>query len=120
MDVDAHKLWVKRGGRSSSNPICPNVVCASTGCTLPLPAMGFYEPTYETGRAVRWRIGLAGGKPFAIAGLRRGWPEGAISLTVPTVNADSHPPLRRFNAPGKEKSGIVILPSEEWDDWLMC
>lgn len=35
------------------------VVCASR--TLALPAMAFYEPNYESGRAVRWRIGLAGG-----------------------------------------------------------
>lgn len=33
----------------------------------------FYEPDYETGKAVRWRIGMADGSPFAIAGLWREW-----------------------------------------------
>lgn len=35
----------------------------------------FYEPDYETGKAVRWCIGMADGSPFAIAGLWREWAE---------------------------------------------
>jgi putative SOS response-associated peptidase YedK len=36
-----------------------------------IPCEAFYEPNYETGKAVRWRIGMADGAPFAIAGLWR-------------------------------------------------
>ncbi|MFM0007620.1 SOS response-associated peptidase family protein, partial [Paraburkholderia dipogonis] len=36
-----------------------------------IPTERFYEPDYETGKAVRWRIGLASGEPLAIAGLWR-------------------------------------------------
>ncbi|MGN5479551.1 SOS response-associated peptidase family protein [Cupriavidus basilensis] len=54
-----------------------------------IPATGFFEPNYESGKPVRWRIGMADGKPFAIAGLWRAWPDGAVSFTMPTVNADS-------------------------------
>ena len=50
-----------------------------------IPCAGFYEPCYETGKAVRWRIGMGDGKPFAIADLWRSWngPEGAeLSFTM--------------------------------------
>jgi putative SOS response-associated peptidase YedK len=50
-----------------------------------IPCKWFYEPNYETGKAVRWKIGMADGLPFAIAGLWRAWdePEGqALSFTM--------------------------------------
>nr|WP_277049760.1 SOS response-associated peptidase family protein [Caballeronia mineralivorans] len=34
-----------------------------------IPCRSFYEPSYETGSAVHWRIGLERGKPLATAGL---------------------------------------------------
>lgn len=85
-----------------------------------IPATGFYEPNWETGKAVRWRIGLPGGEPFAIAGLWRAWPDGAVSFTMPTVNADSHPLMKRFHKPGDEKRGVIVLPRAAWNDWLDC
>lgn len=85
-----------------------------------IPATAFYEPNYESGKAVRWKIGLAGWEPFAIAGLWRSWPDGAVSFTMPTLNAETHPLMRRFHKPGDEKRGIVVLPRESWDDWLTC
>lgn len=85
-----------------------------------LPATAFYEPSWETGKAVRWKIGLPGGEPFAIAGLWRSWPDAGLSFTMPTLNADTHPLMRRFHKPGDEKRGVVILPPETWDDWLNC
>ncbi|WP_066730793.1 SOS response-associated peptidase [Cupriavidus sp. D384] len=90
-------------------------------CQLALiPATAFYEPNYESGKAVRWKIGLPGGEPFAIAGLWRAWPGGNVSFTMPTVNADHHPLMQRFHKPGDEKRGVVILPREDWDEWLKC
>jgi putative SOS response-associated peptidase YedK len=83
----------------------------------------FYEPNYEAGKPVRWRIGLASGEPFAIAGLWREWkdPDGlAYSFTMLTLNADEHPLLNRFHAPGKEKRGVVMLPRDGYGDWLAC
>ncbi|PLP98016.1 SOS response-associated peptidase family protein [Cupriavidus pauculus] len=93
---------------------------ASIPVILPLPATAFYEPNWETGKAVRWKIGLPGGEPFAIAGLWRAWPDGAVSFTMPTLNADSHPLMKRFHKPGDEKRGVVLLPREDWEDWLHC
>jgi hypothetical protein len=32
---------------------------------------------------------------------------------MPTLNADSHPLMKRFHKPGDEKRGIVILPPSD-------
>ena len=89
-----------------------------------VPCMGFFEPCYETGKAVRWQIGMADGAPFAVAGLWRPWkePDGRVtySFTQITVNADRHPLLRRMHKPGDEKRSLVILPEALYDDWLNC
>lgn len=85
-----------------------------------LPATAFFEPNWESGKAVRWKIGLPGGEPFAIAGLWRTWPDGAVSFTMPTLNADGHPLLQRFHKPESEKRGVVVLPRDDWEEWLTC
>lgn len=90
-------------------------------CLVPMHA--FYEPNWETGRHVRWRIGMAGEAPFAVAGLYRRWSEGegsGYSFTQLTVNADQHPLMRRFHKPGDEKRSLVIVPANDYDAWLRC
>jgi len=60
---------------------------------------------------------------FAVAGLWRQWDGGAgpeYSFTQLTINADDHPLMRRFHKPGDEKRALVIVPQDEWDDWLSC
>ncbi|QNB10838.1 SOS response-associated peptidase [Paraburkholderia tropica] len=86
-----------------------------------IPCEAFYEPDYETGKAVRWRIGMADGSSFAIAGLWREWAEEggkAFSFTMLTVNAAEHPLMSRFHKPGDEKRSVVIVPRNEYDGWL--
>jgi putative SOS response-associated peptidase YedK len=90
-----------------------------------IPCRRFYEPDYETGKAVRWRIGMADGSPLAIAGLWREWKDLAdgsmsTSFTMLTVNADEHPLMKRFHRPGAEKRSVVIVPPTEYEDWLNC
>ena len=86
-----------------------------------VPATSFYEPNYEAGpKSVRWRIWLKDEPEFAMSGLWRDWPDGALSFTMLTINSDKHPLMNRFHAPGKEKRMIVIVPRAEWDDWLTC
>jgi len=87
-----------------------------------IPAEVLYEPCYETGRAMRWAIRRADGKPMGIAGL---WEqklddtgEPTWSMTMLTINADDHPLMRRFHKPGDEKRSVVILPDDAWGDWL--
>jgi putative SOS response-associated peptidase YedK len=89
-----------------------------------VPAEAIFEPNYETGKAVRWRIHRADGEPLYIAGLWDIWraPNDAevLSFTMLTTNADGHPFMRRFHKPDDEKRCVVILEPEEIDLWLDC
>ncbi|MBM2886457.1 SOS response-associated peptidase family protein [Chromobacterium phragmitis] len=91
-------------------------------CLVPMQA--FYEPCYESGKAVRWRIGMADNKPFAVAGLWRSWKEmdGSLSnsFTQLTINADAHPLMSRMHKPDAEKRTLVIVSADEYDAWLTC
>jgi putative SOS response-associated peptidase YedK len=91
-------------------------------CLLPMEA--FYEPNWETGRHIRYRVGMADKSPFAVAGLYREWPEdhGRVSwsFTQLTVNADAHPLMKRMHRPDDEKRSMVIVPAADYDDWLAC
>jgi putative SOS response-associated peptidase YedK len=87
-----------------------------------IPADAFFEPSYETGKPVRWRIASADDMPLAIAGIWEQWraPEGrtVISFSMLTINADAHPVMSRFHAPGDEKRSVVLLAPEQITPWL--
>lgn len=89
-----------------------------------IPAAAIFEPCYESGKAVRWRIERFDGKPMGIAGLweRRLTDDGrpSWSMTMLTINADNDPVFRRFHKPDDEKRSVVILPDGAWGDWLRC
>jgi putative SOS response-associated peptidase YedK len=83
----------------------------------------FYEPSYESGKAVRWKIELASGDPFGIACLWDRWTDPAsgervVSFSMLTVNADDHPVMKQFHKHGDEKRTPVIIPPEFHDTWL--
>lgn len=87
-----------------------------------IPASAIYEPCYESGKAIRWRIERADGKPMGIAGI---WERGikaeglpSWSMSMLTINADGHPVMQRFHKPADEKRSVVILPDDAWGDWL--
>ena len=89
-----------------------------------IPAEAIYEPNWESGKAVRWRISRADGVPMGIAGLWGWWraPDGRelLSFTMLTVNADDHALMKRFHRPGEEKRMVVILDEADHDAWLEC
>lgn len=89
-----------------------------------IPADAIYEPCYESGKAVRWRIERADGRPMGIAGIweRRIKDDGlpSWSMSMLTINADGHPVMGRFHKPEDEKRSVVILPDDAWGDWLRC
>ena len=89
-----------------------------------VPAEAVYEPCYETGRAVRWRITKAGGAPMGIAGVYRRWrsPDGSSQWTFAmlTVSGAGHPVYERMHRPGDEKRMVLILDPAEYDRWLQC
>ncbi len=83
----------------------------------------FYEPSYESGKAERWKIELASGDPLAIACLWDRWTdpvsgERVVTFSMLTVNADAHPVMKRFHKPGDEKRTPVIIAPELHDTWL--
>ena len=83
----------------------------------------FYEPSYESGKAVRWKIQLATGDPFAIACLWDRWKdpqtgEVLVSFSMLTVNADEHPVMRQFHKSGDEKRTPVVMAPHLHDHWL--
>lgn len=84
-----------------------------------VPATAFYEPCYETGKAVWWRIARANGALMAIAGLweRKPWEDGlpSWSFTLLTVNAEAHSLMRRFHKPADEKRTVVVLHGHALD-----
>jgi putative SOS response-associated peptidase YedK len=83
----------------------------------------FYEPSYVTGKAERWRIELASKEPFGIASLWETWTdpksgELVTSFTMLTVNADKHPVMKQFHKTGDEKRTPVIIQPEDYSRWL--
>lgn len=89
-----------------------------------VPAEGFYEPNWESGKAVRWFIQQPGEVPMGIAGIYRSWraPDGRelFTFAMLTVNADAHPVMRRFHRPGEEKRMVVIVEPRDHGRWLTC
>jgi len=83
----------------------------------------FFEPNWETGKAVRWRIERSDGQPMGVASIWDRWTDptsGEIvtSFSMLTVNADGHPVMGRFHRPGDEKRSVVVLPPEQFQAWL--
>jgi putative SOS response-associated peptidase YedK len=91
-------------------------------CIVPVEAV--FEPNWESGDCVRWRIARDDGRPLAVAGLYTQWksPEGErrFTFTMLTVNADAHAFYRRFHRPGEEKRMPAFLDPHEYGPWLAC
>lgn len=89
------------------------------------PMLDCFEPCWETGRAVRWRIRLAEAPLFGAAGLHESWTDpqtGELrrSFTLLTVNADDHALMGRMHRPQDEKRMLVLLRPEAWSTWLQA
>ena len=90
-----------------------------------VPAESIFEPSYETGKAVRWRIYQPGSVPMGIAGIYTPWRNAEdgqemFSFAMLTVNATGHPVMQRFHKAEDEKRMVVILDPAEYDEWLTC
>ena len=87
-----------------------------------VPMAAFYEPDYETGKALRWKIERRDKRAFTAAAIWDFWKrptgEGLHSFSMLTINADDHPVMGRFHKPGDEKRSLVIVPPERRDEWL--
>jgi putative SOS response-associated peptidase YedK len=83
---------------------------------------GFYEPDYETGKPIRWRIERQDQDMFTVAAIWDYWrspdDSGLTSFSMLTINADGHAVMGRFHAPGDEKRSLVIIPPGHREGWL--
>ena len=88
-----------------------------------VPMQNYFEPCWETGRSVRWRIEEAEGALLWAAGLHEQWRdphsrEAVHSFTLLTRNADGHPLLGRMHRPGDEKRQVCTVPQALAGQWL--
>ncbi|MEX0141179.1 SOS response-associated peptidase family protein [Massilia sp. LMS1-1-1.1] len=84
-----------------------------------IPAANFFEPNYETGKPVRWRIERVDGGTVAIAGIWEYRPtDQLLSFSMLTINADGHPLMQRFHKPDDEKRMVMILDPDQYQGWL--
>jgi len=89
-----------------------------------IPAESFFEPSYESGQAVRWKLSRFDDAPLGIAGIWEWRPNGGpedqplVSFSMLTMNADTHALMRRFHQPQDEKRMLVVLDPSEYAAWL--
>ena len=86
-------------------------------------ADAFYEPCYESGKAVRTQIQQVNREPMAIASIWDTWTEPEtgeliVSFSMLTIKAGKHPLMNRCHKPEDEKRTVVPLRPELFHDWL--
>jgi putative SOS response-associated peptidase YedK len=86
-------------------------------------AEAFYEPCYESGKAVRTKIQQVNCEPMAIASIWDTWTEPEtgeliVSFSMLTIEASKHPVMNRCHKPEDEKRTVVPLRPELFNDWL--
>ncbi len=86
-------------------------------------ADAFYEPCYESGKAVRTKIFQANREPMAIASIWDTWTEPEtgeliVSFSMLTIEASKHPVMNRCHKPEDEKRTVVPLKPDLFQDWL--
>lgn len=89
-----------------------------------IPVQAFYEPNYETGNPIRWRIEREDHAVFGLAGIWEVRPgingDAWWSYSMLTINADGHPLMQRFHKPHDEKRSVVVLADDAWGEWMMA
>jgi putative SOS response-associated peptidase YedK len=90
-------------------------------CLVPMEQ--FFEPCWDTGKAVRWSIHRRDRQPFCAAAIWDCWTdpssgEQTESFSLLTINADRHPIMGKFHRPGDEKRSLVVLAQPDWKQWL--
>lgn len=88
-----------------------------------VPMLNYFEPCWESGRAVRWRVEAADGQPLLAAALHEHWlqpdtGEPVHSFSLLTANADKHALLNRMHRPGDEKRQLRLIGVSEGAEWL--
>lgn len=118
----ARQTYNARSETVAEKPSFRNAWRKQQFCLIPLES--FYEPNYESGKAVRWQISASNQQPLAVAGIWEWRPAKVdgqgelLSFSMLTINADQHPLMQRFHKPEDEKRMLVIVPPEQYPLWL--
>ena len=116
----AQRTYNARSETVASKPSFRDAWKKAQHCIIPAEAL--YEPDWRSGRAIPTRIARADGEPMGIAGLWASWksPRGELiySYTMLTINATGHPMMKHFHKPLDEKRMLVILPDDDYENWL--
>lgn len=86
-----------------------------------VPVDAIFEPKYIDGKAHWYAIYRQDKKPFTVAALyEHASVDGQeiLSMTMLTINADTHPLMKQFHSPEHEKRSVVIIPEGHRLDWL--
>ncbi|MCU4337999.1 SOS response-associated peptidase [Acinetobacter dispersus] len=90
-------------------------------CLIPVETI--FEPKYIDGKAIWYGIYRQDSMPFTLAGLYEQSSingKSIISMTMITINADSHPFMQQFHASEDEKRSVVVIPRDRRNNWLRC
>ncbi len=117
----ARQTYNSRSETTASKPSFRHAWKKRQFCVIPVESI--FEPCYETGRPVRWRIGHRDARPIGLAGIWDVKPGDAgkpplLSFSMLTVNADGHPVMQRFHKPTDEKRSVVFLHPEQYAAWI--
>lgn len=88
-----------------------------------IPMVRFFEPCWETGKAVNWAIKRIDGDVFTVAGIWDTWTDKATgeildSFSMLTIHANGHPILGRMHRVGDEKRSLVVISEDKREAWL--
>jgi putative SOS response-associated peptidase YedK len=87
-----------------------------------IPVQWIYEPCWETGKNVWYRIGLIDWQAYCVAGIWKRYEDQdgrtLVGMSMLTVNADGHVVMGRMHRPDDEKRSVVILDPADYDEWL--
>ena len=83
----------------------------------------FYEPSWETGKPVRWRIRRSDSQPIAAASIweriiDKETSEIIFSFSMLTIKATDHEVTKHFHKPEDEKRSIVVFNENQYLPWL--
>src|SRR6218665_993307 len=95
-----------------------------------IPAVSFDEPNWQSGKNEWWRFRRSDAHLWALAGLWNTWTDRATgeiheSYTMLTLNADSHPLMRRMHKPDpkfgpdeQDKRSVIPIEAGDVSQWL--
>lgn len=116
----ARRTYNARSETVSEKPSFRDAWAHGRRCIIPCESI--FEPNWESGKAVRWRIRREDSAPMGVAGLWGSWgtPDGRelLSFTMLTINAAGHEVMQHFHKAEDEKRMVVILDECDYARWL--